>query len=185
MAGLTEVTRFPTSSASFPFLPLLPFSLGLCCSIRGSPPQVVGLYPRCSRRPRPDGLPPSEPRSGRSIVSRGSERSVDPGQHQALPVRPSPGGREISRLTHGASFHTLAIASPSGVVGDHVTSVIPAMAGVATPWWGHRATTLGLFVDEPQGEGPDAAAGRRARGIAPTSPLRPCGIGRRSRFSQA
>ena len=50
---------------------------------------------------------------------------------------------------------------------------------------GHRVTTLGLFVDEPQGEAPDAGAGRRARGIAPSSPLRPCGIGRRSRFSQA
>jgi len=50
---------------------------------------------------------------------------------------------------------------------------------------GHRVTTLGLFVDEPQGEAlmPQRAGGRA--GITPSSSLRPCGIGRRSRFSQA
>ena len=41
-----------------------------------------------------------------------------------------------------------------GEVGDLATSVNPAMAGGATPWWGHCDTRQHkLFVDEPQGTG--------------------------------
>ena len=41
-----------------------------------------------------------------------------------------------------------------GEVGDLATSVNPAMAGEASPWWGHCDTRQHkLFVDEPQGTG--------------------------------
>ena len=44
----------------------------------------------------------------------------------------------------------------TGVVGDHATFVSPAMAGVATPWWGQSTHTLGFFVDEPHPHHPGA-----------------------------
>ena len=138
----------------------------------------VGLYPRCSRSFAPAGLTSSEPRSGRSTGNRGSERSGGPGYSRSPPrsAEPPEGARSAAwrqrrhhhRRVAVASFQPVccrpapAVASrmehhsvPSlpAVVGDLVTSVNPAMAGVAAPWWGHSATTLGLFVDEPQGQG--------------------------------
>ena len=38
----------------------------------------------------------------------------------------------------------------AGEVGDLVTSVNPAMARGAMPWWGEQMDIGGVFVEEPQ-----------------------------------
>ena len=40
----------------------------------------------------------------------------------------------------------------AGEVGDLVTSVNPAMARGAMPWWGERTGIGSFFGEEPQGE---------------------------------
>ena len=97
--------RPPSSPSSLPARSIRFNSQSVPSGCRAVPPVQPHLRPgaaapssRCGRSLAPDGLSPSEPRSGRSTGNRGSEHSGDPGQHQALPVRPSPGGRAISRL---------------------------------------------------------------------------------------